>query len=253
MSTTPIGARRRSTRVNIPGARHVSIDSDLSLAEGPGRHPPPDPEETARRLGALGIGDRHFVVAYDDAGGATGARLWWMLRACGHNRVAVLDGGIQAWEDAGGELDTAETSWPAAQLTVRGERPTVHREQLSAQLGEVTLIDARAAERYSGEVEPVDPKAGHIPTAVNVPFSGNLGPGGSFLPASELWIRYAAAGIDTAEGSVVYCGSGVTACHDILAMEIAGLGTASLYPGSWSDWAGSGGPVATGPKPGECH
>ncbi len=228
----------------------MSIDSDLSLAEGPGRHPPPDPEETARRLGALGIGDRHFVVAYDDDGEATGARLWWMLRACGHNRVAVLDGGIQAWEDAGGELDTAETSWPAAQLTVRGERPTVHREQLSAQLGEVTLIDARAAERYSGEVEPVDPKAGHIPTAVNVPFSGNLGPGGSFLPASELWIRYAAAGIDTAEGSVVYCGSGVTACHDILAMEIAGLGTASLYPGSWSDWAGSGGPVATGPNPG---
>jgi thiosulfate/3-mercaptopyruvate sulfurtransferase len=246
----PGGGHRAYAVGHIPGAQYIDLDTDLSAAQGPGRHPLPTPEWTAERLGALGIGDRNFVVAYDDLGGGIASRMWWMLRSIGHRRVAVLDGGLQAWEAAGGALDTEPVTLPPAELTVQGSLPSIDREGVADRLGTMTLIDARADSRYTGEIETIDSAAGHIPTAINVPFDSNLAPDGTFLPASELWIRYAGAGIKTADDVVVYCGSGVTACHDILAMEIAGLGTATLYPGSWSDWSASGGAVATGLEPG---
>jgi thiosulfate/3-mercaptopyruvate sulfurtransferase len=249
--TDPDRGRAEYQAGHIPGAAYMSIDTDLSLAHGPGRHPLPSSEETAHLLGTRGIGDRNYVVAYDDAGGAIAARLWWMLKSIGHQRVAVLDGGIQAWLEAGGALDTTEPSWSPAGLSVLGASQTIERAALVARLGDVTMLDARATERYNGESEPIDAAAGHIPGAVSLPYAGNLGLDGRFLSADELRGRYTAAGIEDAADVVVYCGSGVTACHDILAMEVAGLGTATLYPGSWSDWSASGGPVTTGPEPGE--
>jgi thiosulfate/3-mercaptopyruvate sulfurtransferase len=175
-----------------------------------------------------------------------------MLHSLGHQRVAVLDGGIQAWVESGGALETEEPpSWPPATLSVAGEPRTMPRDSLAGRLGGLRLLDARAAERYRGEIEPVDAAAGHIPTAVNVPHSKNLDPDGRFLSTERLRELYADAGITDAAEAVVYCGSGVTACHDILAMEVAGLGMATLYPGSWSDWSASGGPVATGSEPGQ--
>ncbi len=248
--TDPEKGRAEYDAGHIPGAAYLSIDTDLSAGRGPGRHPLPTPEEIAHRLGTRGIGDRNYVVAYDDAGGGIAARLWWMLRSIGHQRVAVLDGGIQAWVASGGDLVTSEPSWAPGVLSVVGASRTIDRVALADSLGEFTVVDARAPDRYNGEVEPVDSAAGHIPTAINVPYTGNLGAGGRFLPADELRARYESAGVDDAASTVVYCGSGVTACHDILAMEVAGLGTATLYPGSWSDWSASGGPVATGPEPG---
>lgn len=235
---------------HIPGASFLDLDDDLSLPAGAGRHPLPPPEIIAERLGAAGIGDRNFVVAYDDVGGQYAARLWWMLRSIGHRRTGVLDGGMQAWRDAGGESSTKTVEWPPATLSILGGGQTIDRDGLAARLGDVTLIDARAPERYRGETEPIDSAAGHIPTAINLPSGGNLGDDGRFLESDALRERYVGAGIDDAAATVVYCGSGVTACHDILAMEVAGLGTATLYPGSWSDWASAGMPVATGSEPG---
>jgi thiosulfate/3-mercaptopyruvate sulfurtransferase len=235
---------------HIPGATFLDIDDDLSLPAGAGRHPLPPPEVTAERLAAAGIGDRNFVVAYDDVGAQYAARLWWMLRSLGHQRVAVLDGGIQAWRDAGGKMETDTVVRHPATLSILGAGQTIDRNGLATRLGDVTLIDARAAERYRGDVEPIDAAAGHIPTAINVPSGGNLGSDGRFLPPGELRERYVGAGVRDAASAVVYCGSGVTACHDILAMEAAGLGTATLYPGSWSDWSSAGMPMATGDDPG---
>ncbi len=250
--TDPDKGRAEYDAGHISGAAYMSIDTDLSTARGPGRHPLPTPDEIARRLGTRGIGDRNYVVGYDDAGGAIAARLWWMLRSIGHQRVAVLDGGIQAWVASGGDLVTAEPSWAPGVLSVVATSPTIDRIDLAGSLGEFTLVDAREPDRYHGEVEPVDAAAGHIPTAINVPHAANLGADGRFLHADELRTRYNRAGVDDAASAVVYCGSGVTACHDILAMDVAGLGTATLYPGpgSWSDWSASGGAVATGPEPG---
>ena len=236
---------------HIKGAAYMSVDTELSATRGPGRHPLPTPEETAHRLGTLGTGDRNFVVADDDEGGAIAARLWWMLRSIGHQRAAVLDGGIQAWVAAGGAVDTNVPDWPPAPLSILGASQTIDREALAARLGDVALIDARAPQRYRGDLEPVDARAGHIPTAVNVPFGANLDSDGRFLPAESLRARFSAAGIATAVDTVAYCGSGVTACHDILAMDVAGLGSATLYPGSWSDWASTDAPIAVGHEPGE--
>ena len=228
----------------------MSIDTDLSATHGPGRHPLPGPNAIAQRLGTLGIGDRNFVVAYDDVGGGTAARLWWILRSIGHQRVGVLDGGIQAWVAAGGAVSEAQPDWPPGELTVLGGSQTIDRGSLRGRLGKVTILDARAAERYRGDTEPIDAAAGHIPTAINLPHSGNLAADGRFLAPAALRARYEAAGVADAASTVVYCGSGVTACHDLLAMEVAGIGTATLYPGSWSDWSATGGSVTVGSEPG---
>ena len=235
---------------HIPGAVFVSLDDDLTAPRGAGRHPLPRPSDYARRLGELGFGNDHTIVAYDDRGGAVAARMWWMLRAIGHPRVAVLDGGLTAWLGEGRSMTTMAGSYEAAQLSVHGEGVTIDGEALESRLGAITLIDARDGDRYRGEREPVDPIAGHIPTAISLPLGGNLRPDLRFADAGMLRKRYLAAGVAPDRQTVVYCGSGVTACHDILAMELAGLPPATLYPGSWSDWSTAGRAVATGSEPG---
>lgn len=233
---------------HIPGAVFVDLDTDLASRSGPGRHPLPEPAAFLRRMEALGFDDACDVVAYDDAGGTIAARLWWMLDDLGHERVMVLDGGIEAWLAAGGPLSTESPSPATGRLRVR-ERwtRTIDREALVGRLGDVALIDARASERYRGDIEPVDPVPGHIPTAVSRPTGGNLGPTGRFLAPDALRARFAPLGDDL----VTACGSGVTACHNALAMRIAGLPHPLLYPGSYSDWSRAGMPVATGDEPGE--
>ncbi|HEU0235524.1 MAG TPA: sulfurtransferase [Candidatus Limnocylindrales bacterium] len=238
---------------HIPGAIHLDLDADLSAPEGPGRHPLPDPATFAAHLATRGIGRDHEVVGYDDAGGWVAARLWWMLDNLGHPRVRVLDGGWGAWLAAGHPTTADE---PALRSAARwtptaGWTRTVDRASLKPRLGSVVLLDARAAPRYRGEVEPIDPVAGHIPTAINAPIDGNLGPDGRFLPPAELAARFRALGADPATTEVVTsCGSGTSACHHALAMRVAGLADPTLYVGSYSDWSRAGEPVATGAEPG---
>jgi thiosulfate/3-mercaptopyruvate sulfurtransferase len=249
----PGDGRRAYEEGHLPGAIHLDIDSDLTAPAGPGRHPLPDPVAFRRRLEEVGIGDEHAVVAYDDAGGWVAARLWWMLDDLGHEAVAVLDGGIGAWGAAGHPLTREEPSWPASRLSLRGEwGRVVDRDGLRASLGSVRLLDARAGARYRGETEPIDAYPGHIPTAVSAPTDANLAADGRFLSSAELAARYRELGADGSQGEVIVsCGSGVSATHDALALRIAGLPDARLYPGSYSDWTQQGWPVATGPEPGD--
>lgn len=238
---------------HLPEAIHLDIDADLAAPSGPGRHPLPEPAEFAERLARAGIGDGDFVVAYDDVGGWIAARLWWMLDNLGHARVAVLDGGLPAWTALDLPVTTDEPEAEPAELRLAGHwSRIVDRGELLERLRKVklpTLLDARAGPRYRGEVEPIDPIAGHIPTAVSAPTDGNLGSDGRFLSPAALHERY--AGLGAASGEVVTsCGSGVSACHIALAMRIAGLSDPILYPGSWSDWSTAGYPAATGPEPG---
>lgn len=239
------GGREYATS-HIPGAVYVDLERDLSQFPGPGRHPLPERRVFAERMGALGIGDRHTVVAYDDRSGAVASRLWWMLRDIGHPDVAVLDGGLQAWL-AEGRAVTAIVPHHQPEILAVGPGPTrsIDRDGVAERLDGLVLLDARAPERYRGETEPIDPVAGHIPGARNAPLEGNLGADGRFLSPDELAARYRNLGAD-GDNVVVYCGSGVTACHDALAMVVAGLPEPTLYPGSWSDWSTAGMPVATG-------
>ena len=236
---------------HIPGAVYVHLEDVLSANHGPGRHPLPRQEDFAAALGALGFGDDDLVVAYDDRGGAIAARLWWMLRDIGHVAVAVLDGGLPAWVAAGHPVtaDIPEVA-PSTMTVRRSLTRTIDRETLAESLGELTVVDARSMARYRGEEEPVDPVAGHIPTAVNVPYEENVDTEGRFLPKRMLAARYRSVGARGPD-TVVYCGSGVTACHDALAMVVAGLDEPILYPGSWSDWVANDMPVVTGDEPGE--
>ncbi len=228
---------------HLPGAIYVDLERHLSAPRGPGRHPLPDLAEFAAAMGRLGIGSDHTVVAYDDRGGAVAARLWWLLRHAGLEAAYVLDGGLTAWQAEGLPLTADVPRHPPAEFHAGpGAMPTVGRDELRSLLGEATVLDARSPARYRGDEEPVDPVAGHIPGAVNLPYEGNLGAHQRFLDPHELRARYPAGGAPV----VVYCGSGVTACHDVLAMEVAGLDRAALYPGSWSDWSAAGYPVATG-------
>ena len=238
---------------HLPGALHLDIDEDLTAPSGPGRHPLPDPMVFRRRLEEVGIGDEHMVVPYDDLGGWVAARLWWMLDDLGHEAVAVLDGGIGAWTEAGLPLTTEVPVRPRAKLTLRSSwGRVIERETLRYSLGSVRLLDARPGARYRGETEPIDAYPGHIPTAVSAPTDANLASDGRFLSAAELGERYRSLGADGSTGEVIVsCGSGVSATHGALALRIAGLPDARLYPGSYSDWTQQGWPVATGPEPGE--
>lgn len=244
----PDKGRRDYADAHLPGAVFVDLDTDLRATDGPGRHPLPDPAVFRRRMEVLGFDDASDIVVYDDAGGTIAARLWWMLDDLGHPRVRVLDGGTQAWTAAGGPVTRGVPSLAPGRLRLR-ERwtRTIDRDGLVRRLGEVTVLDARASERYRGDVEPVDPVPGHIPTARSLPGDGSLGPDGRFLEPAAMRTRFAGV-----EGPVVTsCGSGVTACHAALAMRIAGLPDPLLYPGSYSDWSRAGMPVATGHEPGE--
>ena len=239
--------RRDYEAAHLPGAVFVDLDTDLAAPPGPGRHPLPSPAAFAARLEALGFDDATTIVAYDDAGGTIAARLWWMLDDLGHADVHLLDGGIQAWTAIGGALTADVPSPSPGHLTLHDAwSKTIDRDDLAARLGQGGVIDARAPERYRGEVEPVDIVPGHIPTAVNRPSGGNLGPDGRFLAADALRARFEPLGDDL----VSYCGSGVTACHNALAIRIAGLPDPLVYAGSYSDWTRAGRPVATGPEPG---
>lgn len=236
---------------HVPGAVFVDLDAVLAAPASPtaGRHPLPDPEVFAEGLGALGVGDDTVVVAYDDAGGAVAARLVWMLRAT-VRPAALLDGGLDAWA---GPLETGPVEVTRRRtLTPRPWPPErlAGADDLAARRADV-VVDARAPDRYRGEVEPVDARVGHVPGAVNVPTATNLDADGRFLSPESLRSRYAVAGVAEGADVVVYCGSGVTACHDLLAIERAGLGPGRLYPGSWSAWsADPDRSVATGAAPG---
>jgi thiosulfate/3-mercaptopyruvate sulfurtransferase len=239
---------------HLPGAVFVDLDTVLTAPEGPGRHPLPSPAAFVGALEGVGIGREHRVVAYDDAGGTVAARLWWMLDALGHPRAGVLDGGIAAWERAGLPLTAEVPAWGPAEPwpDVPGTWPrTIDRATLAARLGSITLLDARAPERYRGEVEPIDPVAGHIPTAVSAPTGSFLEPDGRFLSTTALAVRFATLGAARAQPVVVACGSGVNACQLALAARVAGLPDPLLYPGSYSDWSRARMPIATGQDPGE--
>ncbi len=231
---------------HLPGAVFVELERWLSGSPSPeaGRHPLPAPSVFAEGMARLGIGDEDIVVAYDDEGGVIAARLVWMLRATAHE-AALLDGGLNSHD---GELELAPGERPAAVFTPRAW-PTERLAEIedTVDAGAV-VIDARNRDRYRGEHESLDPRAGHIPGAVNVPCRENLDRDGRLLPVGELRRRFSAAGVGPSVKIVSYCGSGVTACHNLLAMEHAGLGVGRLYPGSWSQYSHARDrPLATGP------
>ena len=245
----PQWGREAYASVRIPHARYAHLDHDLSGKTGPatGRHPLPVPDEIAARLGQWGIEHQVQVVAYDQGPGAYAARLWWLLRWLGHTRVAVLDGGLAAWQEEKLPLDTAPPadSWPARRFEPRPDPEmlvsTAELEQIvgAGQLAsaDLVLVDARSADRFAGRNETIDPVAGHIPGARNHPFTDDVDTAGRFLDRGTLRERFA----KTLEGvppdaAICMCGSGVTACHNLLAMEVAGLKGARLYAGSWSEW-----------------
>lgn len=219
---------------HVPGAAYVDLDASLAAPPGPaGRHPLPDPEVFLAAMRRAGVSSSRPVVVYDDWAGHAAARAWWLLRHYGHPSVRVLDGGWSAWVEAGGEVSTSPvTPEPGDFAGVPGSMPTLLAPDV---LEAAVLVDARAPERYRGETEPIDPVAGHVPGAVNVPTSFNLAPDGRFRTPAELRQVYAVVGAVAAADVAAYCGSGVTACHDVLAMELAGV-RAALYPGSWSEW-----------------
>lgn len=259
-----LGGRRGSVeyaRGHIPGAIHLDVDADLaaSAAKGPGRHPLPDAAAFARTLARAGIAPETCVIAYDDVGGAIAARLWWLLRYFGHPvhhassptpapssqvraGARVLNGGLQAWVAAGHSLSTRVPEISPAPIMdlVPGGALVADKAQVDAQRHDsgVVLLDARSSDRYQGLTEPVDARAGHIPGARSAPFAGNLrAPAGAFLSGEELTGRYADLGALEARTVICYCGSGVTACHALLALAAIGREDAVLYEGSWSDWS----------------
>jgi thiosulfate/3-mercaptopyruvate sulfurtransferase len=238
---------------HIPGAVFVDLDRDLSAPAAPtrGRHPLPDPLRLQESLRRLGLDHGDPVAVYDERGGTSAARAWWVLRWAGVGQVRLLDGGVAAWIEAGASL-TAEVPTPEpGDITVApGSFPVVDAEGAARIARTGVLLDARAGERYRGDQESVDPVAGHIPGALSAPTTENLAPDGRFLEPAALRRRFAALGATGAGEVAAYCGSGVTACHQILALRLAGI-EASLYPGSWSEWiADPSRAVATGPAAG---
>lgn len=236
--------REAFERGHLPGAVFVDLDQCLSgdTRAGRGRHPLPDPEVFAAGMSMLGIGDESVVVAYDDQGGVVAARLVWMLRASGHD-AALLDGGLLSYS---GPLGTGRPVAAPAHFSARPWPPERLADIDDASDPSNVVLDARAADRYRGENEPVDPRAGHIPGAVSLPCRENLDANGRFLPLEALRQRFANAGVARGTPVVSYCGSGVTACHNLLAMELCGLGPGRLYPGSWSEYSATNDrPIAT--------
>lgn len=235
-------------RGHLPGAVFVDLDRDLAGPPGPaGRHPLPDRDAFQDAMRRAGVRTDGLVVVYDDADSTSAARAWWILRYFGHTRVRVLDGGYHAWVEPGRPVTTEPPRVVPGDFTARpGGVPVLDADGAAVLAKGGVLLDARAAERYRGEVEPVDPVAGHIPGAVSAPTTGNVGVDGRFLPADLLRERFAELGATDAAEVGAYCGSGVTAAHEILALTAAGV-PAALYVGSWSNWVADGTrPVETG-------
>jgi thiosulfate/3-mercaptopyruvate sulfurtransferase len=237
---------------HLPGAVLASLDRDLSspIRPGTGRHPLPAPVDFARTLGRWGYTSRTRVVAYDQGPGAYAARLWWMLRAVGHRAVQVLDGGLAAWLAADGKLDTATPAIASREVAPREFAGVLTSAEVERELAarRITLVDARGADRFAGQNETIDPVPGRVPGAINHPFTDNLGAAQQFLPPGELAARWASEVRLAHDAPIVaMCGSGVTACHNLLALELAGYGDGRLYAGSYSEWiADPRRPVATG-------
>lgn len=235
---------------HIPGAVFLHCDRDLSGAMNGtnGRHPLPEVEKLALRLGGIGIASHTQVVVYDDAQGMIAGRLWWLLRWLGHERVALLDGGLQAWQAAGGALTSVEPTLMAQNFVARPRPGLVDAAFVLERIDtpHMHLVDARGPDRFRGENETIDPVGGHIPGAVNRFFRDNLLPDGRFKPAADLRAEWLAILAGSSPDLVVHqCGSGVSACLNMVAMEIAGLPGSSLYAGSWSEWCiDAGRPVA---------
>jgi thiosulfate/3-mercaptopyruvate sulfurtransferase len=232
----------RYAEAHVPGARFAHLDRDLSAPKTGrnGRHPLPAPEAAAAVFGRLGVGPDSQVVAYDQGTGMFAVRVWWMLRWLGHDAAAVLDGGFDKWVREGRPVTRDVPPVAAARFPLRHAGAVLAAADIERALGTgaLALVDARSAERYRGDVEPLDPVAGHIPGALNRPYAANVNPDGTFKPADVLRREFAALLGTTPLDSVVhYCGSGVSACHNMLAMEIAGLPGTRLYPGSWSEWS----------------
>lgn len=253
LADTTAGARAFS-EAHIPGAAYLHLDDDLS---GPktghnGRHPLPDRERFVTRMAALGMDDNTTVVAYDRAAGMYAARLWWLLRWCGHEAVVVLDGGFAAWQAAGGGVESGDARpRPAggAQLKPSLVEVLDHAAvRANLQSAQRLVIDARAADRFRGENETLDAVGGHIPGARNRPFRDNLLPDGRFKPAEQLKAEFDTLTSGKPGDALIHqCGSGVTACHNLLALEVAGACGGALYAGSWSEWCvQDGAPIATG-------
>jgi thiosulfate/3-mercaptopyruvate sulfurtransferase len=242
----PRAGRQAYAAGHIPGARFADLNLDLAspVTSASGRHPLPRPDVLADFFAAAGIGDETQVIAYDDANGSFAARAWWLLRWLGHPPVAVLDGGVKAWVAAGGAVEAGEAppapgeTKPPFTARLRPETVlTAADVQRALEDPRRLLVDARAAERFAGTVEPLDRVAGHVPGAVNHPFTANLREDGRFLPAGELRRRWLTRlGGTEPSDAILMCGSGVTACHNILAMTLAGLPGGKLYAGSWSEW-----------------
>lgn len=234
--------RRAYEQAHIPGAVYAHLDDDLSGTIIPGttgRHPLPSVAELTALFSLWGVDDTVQVIVYDDKGGGIASRLWWMLRWLGHDAVAVLDGGWPAWLKAGAAVSKLPANLRPKTFVARPKKEMLVDAAAIDSMrtdADFTVVDSRAAERYRGEVEPIDPVAGHIPGAINLPFPENLEEG-TFQDPAQLKARFEKALMDKSPDHVVfYCGSGVTACHNLLAYAHAGLGNARLYPGSWSEW-----------------
>ena len=238
----PAWGEAEFTREHVPGASYLHLDRDLSgpVTAHSGRHPLPEPREFGRRIAALGAGTDVQLVAYDQGSGAYAARFWWMARWIGIRNVAVLDGGIAAWRAAGLPLESAVRAPRPRELVVNVARDAVIESAALDGLRQrpgTLLVDARGADRFAGRNETIDPVAGHVPGARNMPFAGNLGADGKFLPPETLRRRWSALlGSQPPTAVIAMCGSGVTACQNLLALEHAGLGGGRLYAGSWSEW-----------------
>lgn len=238
---------------HLPRAAYVDLDTALAGEPGEGgRHPLPEPARLRERLRAAGVHDGHPVVIYDDADGSIAARAWWLLRWAGHAEVAVLDGGFAAWQAEDRPVTTDVPAPAPGDFEVRpGHMPVLDADEAAGLARDGVLLDARARPRYAGEVEPVDPAAGHIPGALNAPFSSHVGEDGRWRTPEELKAHFADLGVTEAGNVGAYCGSGVTASSVVLALEVAGHPGAALYTGSWSHWSRDPRrPVATGDNPG---
>ncbi len=238
----PKGGVDKFNQGHIPGAQFADMDQDLSspMTQSSGRHPLPDPNEFINKLRAWGVSNNSQIICYDGISGAFAARMWWLLRWLGHQDVAVLDGGVEKWSEKGLPLETeVQTRTTGAFVGEAKNSMWVDIDFVRQQLKQekISLLDARSAERFTAQDQKTDPVPGHVPGAVNYPFAGNLNSQGLFLPPNKLNERFASVFADNQQDQIInMCGSGVTACHNLLAMSIAGLPMTRLYVGSWSEW-----------------